>query len=83
MNPTSFMHIFKKKQNVCKVRLLWVILILFLGLSFRDTSKALSPFVKKRSHVSIWKWWLQHHYNPQKIYCVKEKGFLNLSVMKP
>jgi hypothetical protein len=47
MNPTSFMHIFKKKQNVCKVRLLWVILYYFLGLSFRDTSKALSPFVKK------------------------------------
>jgi hypothetical protein len=48
MNPTSFMHIFKKKQNVCKVRLLWVILYYFLGLSFRDTSKALSPFVKKK-----------------------------------
>ena len=27
----------------------------FLGLSYRNTSKALSRFVK-RSHVSIWKW---------------------------
>jgi hypothetical protein len=77
------MYIFKRNRTSAKY-VCYGLYFYFLGLSFRDTSKALSPFVKKRSHVSIWKWWLQqHHYNPQKIYCVKEKGFLNLSVMKP
>jgi hypothetical protein len=63
MNPTSFMCIYLKEIERLQSMLLWVILIYFLGLSFRNTSKALSPFVE-RSHVSIWKW-LQH-YNSQK-----------------
>ena len=36
----------------------------FLGLSYRNTSKALSRFVK-RSHVSIWKW--IQKYRPKRI----------------
>ena len=36
----------------------------FLGLSYRNTSKALSRFVR-RSHVSIWKW--IQKYRPKRI----------------
>jgi putative transposase len=36
----------------------------FLGLSYRNTAKALSRFIK-RSHVSIWKW--IQKYTPEKI----------------
>jgi len=36
----------------------------FLGLSYRNTSKALSQFIK-RSHVAIWKW--IQSYKPKKI----------------
>jgi putative transposase len=39
----------------------------FLGLSYRNTSKALSFLhIVKRSHVAIWKWIQKYH--PQKIY---------------
>ena len=50
----------------------------FLGLSFRDTSKALSPFVE-RSHVSIWKW--VQNYKPERI-SFKRKKYQNLQLMK-
>ena len=36
----------------------------FLGLSYRNTSKALSQFIK-RSHIAIWKW--IQSYKPKKI----------------
>jgi len=37
-------------SNVC------IVLVFFLGLSFRNTSKALEPFREKRSHVAVWNW---------------------------
>ena len=43
----------------------------FLGLSYRNTAKALSRFVH-RSHVSIWKW-IQKKNNPKKIFSRKMK----------
>jgi putative transposase len=42
----------------------------FLGLSYRNTAKALQRFVK-RSHVSIWKWIPK--YRPKKISLTKTK----------
>ena len=42
----------------------------FLGLSYRNTSKALSRFAK-RSHVAIWKW--IQRYRPKKITTRKKK----------
>jgi len=42
----------------------------FLGLSYRNTAKALSRFVH-RSHVSIWKW--MQRYKPQKISSKRKK----------
>ena len=67
------MHIFKRNRTSAKY-VCYGLYLYFLGLSFRNTSKALSPFVE-RSHVSIWKW-LQH-YNSQKKYTVKEKGWIS------
>ncbi len=48
----------------------------FLGLSYRNTAKALSSRFKKRSHVSIWKW--IQKYRPEKIFCKRRKisGFI-------
>ncbi|HZH38855.1 MAG TPA: hypothetical protein VEX17_02200, partial [Bacillales bacterium] len=47
----------------------------FLGLSYRNTARALDRFVH-RSHVSIWKW--IQKYNPRKILSKKRKinGFV-------
>jgi putative transposase len=42
----------------------------FLGLSYRNTAKALSRFVH-RSHVSIWKW--MQRYKPQKVSSKRKK----------
>jgi putative transposase len=74
MNPTSFMHIFKRNRTSAKYVCYGLYLYYFLGLSFRDTSKALSPFVE-RSHVSIWKW--VQNYKPERI-SFKRKKYQNL-----
>jgi transposase-like protein len=50
----------------------------FLGLSYRNTARALQRFVH-RSHVSKWKW--IQKYKPKK-YQIKEKRLMNLSYMK-
>ena len=42
----------------------------FLGLSNRNTSKALSQFVK-RSHVAVWKWIQKYH--PKRIISTRKK----------
>jgi hypothetical protein len=42
----------------------------FLGLSYRNTSKALSRFIR-RSHVFIWKW--IQHYKPERISFKRSK----------
>ena len=48
----------------------------FLGLSYRNTAKALSFRFKKRSHIAIWKW--IQKYKPEKIFCKRRKisGFI-------
>ena len=38
----------------------------FLGLGFSSTTKALFPFIEKRSHVAVWNW-LQL-FRPRKYY---------------
>ena len=43
----------------------------FLGLSFRNTSKALEPFREKRSHVAVWNW--VQRFNPKIIYSRKRR----------
>ena len=43
----------------------------FLGLSFRNTSKAIQPFGEegRRNHVAAWKW--VQRFNHRRLYCCK------------
>jgi transposase-like protein len=46
----------------------------FLGLSFRNTSRALQPFAE-RSHVAVWEW--VQRFDPKKAYpCKRIAAFL-------
>lgn len=45
---------------------MYALYLYFLGLSFRSTSKALDPFVEKRSHVAVWNW--VQLFNPNRFY---------------
>ena len=46
----------------------------FLGLSFRNVSRAIEPFVQ-RSHVAVWEW--VQKFNPKQIYpCKRVSAFL-------
>jgi putative transposase len=48
---------------------MYTLYLYFLGLSFRNTSKALEPFREKRSHVAVWNW--VQRFNPKIIYSRK------------
>ena len=46
----------------------------FLGLSFRNVSRSIEPFVQ-RSHVAVWEW--VQKFNPKQIYpCKRVSAFL-------
>ena len=51
---------------------MYALYLYFLGLSFRNTSKAIQPFEEEgRSHVAIWKW--VQRFNPKRLYCCKRR----------
>ena len=50
---------------------MYALYLYFLGLSFRNTSKALEPFREKRSHVAVWNW--VQRFNPKIIYSRKRR----------
>ena len=56
------MHI--KRNRTASKYIGYGLYLYFLGLSYRNTSKALAQFVK-RSHIAVWKW--IQRYKPQKI----------------
>ena len=49
---------------------MYALYLYFLGLSFRNTSKA-EPFREKRSHVAVWNW--VQRFNPKIIYSRKRR----------
>ncbi len=55
---------------------MYALYLYFLGLSFRNTSKAIQPFEQEgRSHVAIWKW--VQRFNPKRVYfCKRVSAFL-------
>jgi putative transposase len=69
------MIIFERERTSTEV-ILYALYLYFLGLSFRNTSKAIQPFeVKGRSHVAIWKW--VQRFNPKRLYsCKRVSAFL-------
>jgi transposase-like protein len=62
---------FERKRTSVEL-VMYALYLYFLGLSFRNTSKALEPFEEKRSHVSVWNW-VQRFNNPKKIYPRKRR----------
>ena len=65
----------RQRQRTKPKDIAYSLYLYFLGLSYRNTARALSRFVH-RSHVSIWKW--IQKYNPVKILSKKRKikGFV-------
>jgi putative transposase len=61
---------FERKRTSVEL-VMYALYLYFLGLSFRNTSKALEPFEEKRSHVSVWNW--VQRFNPKKIYPRKRR----------
>jgi putative transposase len=63
------MSIFERERTSEEV-IMYALYLYFLGLSFRNTSKAIQPFEEKgRSHVAMWKW--VQRFNPKRLYCCK------------
>jgi putative transposase len=58
--------------HILKTQLILLIhyIFFFLGLSYRNTAKALHRFIH-RSHVSIWKW--MQKYKPEKVSSQRKK----------
>jgi putative transposase len=59
-----------RRQRTKPKDIAYSLYLYFLGLSYRNTAKALQRFVK-RSHVRIWKW--IQKYRPKKISLTKTK----------
>jgi len=68
-------HVFWTQEKICGASdvCMYALYLYFLGLSFRNTSKALEPFEEegRRSHVPIWNWVQQ--FNPRKVYFRKRR----------
>ena len=65
------MSILERERTSAQI-IMYALYLYFLGLSFRDTSKAIRPLFEEkggRSHVAIWKW--VQRFNPKHVYCCK------------
>jgi putative transposase len=64
------MSILERERTYAEI-IMYALYLYFMGLSFRDTSKAIQPLFeeKGRSHVAIWKW--VQRFNPKHVYCCK------------
>ena len=59
-----------ERERTSTELIMYALYLYFLGLSFRNTSKAIQPFEEEgRSHVAIWKW--VQRFNPKRLYCCK------------
>jgi putative transposase len=71
------MSIFERERTSAEV-ILYALYLYFLGLSFRNTSKAIQPFGEEeggKSHVAVWKW--VQRFNPRHLYrCKRVAAFL-------
>jgi hypothetical protein len=74
------MSILERERTSPEV-IMYALYLYFLGLSFRDTLKAIQPLFeeKERSHVAIWKW--VQRFNPKMFIAAKECQLFKL--MKP
>ena len=59
-----------ERERTSTELIMYALYLYFLGLSFRNTSKAIQPFEEEgRSHVAVWKW--VQRFNPKHLYCCK------------
>jgi hypothetical protein len=67
------MAIVERERTSAKI-VMYALYLYFLGLSFRNTSRALQPFVE-RSHVPVWEW--VQRFDPKQVYLLyfREKLF--------
>jgi putative transposase len=70
-NILSYSMSILERERTSPEVIMYALYLYFLGLSFRDTSKAIQPLFeeKGRSHVAIWKW--VQRFNPKHVYCCK------------
>ena len=61
-----------QRQRTKPTDIAYGLYLYFLGLSYRNTAKALQRFVHNRSHVSIWKWIKK--YKPKKVSSKRKKS---------
>ena len=64
------MNMFERERTSVGL-VMYALYLYFLGLSFRNKSKALEPFEEKRSYVAVWSW--VQRFNPKIIYCRKTR----------
>lgn len=71
------MSLFERERTSAET-VLYALYLYFLGLSFRNTSRAIQTLGEDgegRSHVAIWKW--VQRFNPRRIYhCKRVSAFL-------
>ena len=72
VNDFKFRLQFIVAYHVSRLTKTWDNVYYFLGLSYRNTAKALQRFVHSRSHVSIWKWIKK--YKPKKVSSKRKKS---------
>jgi putative transposase len=65
------MSLVEGERTSTKLVMYALLYLYFLGLSFRNTSKALEPFREKRSPVDVWNW--VQRFNPKIIYSRKRR----------
>ena len=61
---------FQRKRTSAGL-ILYALYLYFLGLSFRNTAKALDLLIEKRSHVAVWIW--VQLFNPNKFYLKRSR----------
>jgi putative transposase len=62
------MSILERERTSTEI-IMYALYLYFLGLSFRDTLKAIQQLFEEKgiSHVAIWKW--VQRFNPKHVYC--------------
>ena len=72
------MFAFERERTSAEV-IMYALYLYFLGLSFRNTSKAIQPLFgeegRRRSHVAVWKW--VQRFDPKRLYhCKRVSAFI-------
>ena len=74
MSSHILLSLSSKRERTSSEITMYGLYLYFLGLSFRNVSRAIEPFIQ-RSHVAVWEW--VQKFNPKQIYpCKRVSTFL-------